>query len=179
MGKYKKVSESQVRITQPMLPSNSNFNGKIHGGHVLNLMDKIAFASKYCGQYCVTASVNKVDFENPIEFDELVTWKASVNFTGRTSIVIGLRVDSENIRTEETKHCNSSYFAMVAKVSDGKRTPVPGNILTSKAEIRRFARSIVRQEVGKNRTSRFDKNTFMAEDYLPIFEGSNSKVELE
>jgi hypothetical protein len=68
---------------------------------------------------------------------------------------------------------------MVAKVSDGKRTPVPGNILTSKAEIRRFARSIVRQEVGKNRTSRFDKNTFMAEDYLPIFEGSNSKVELE
>ena len=116
MGKYKKVSESQVRITQPMLPSNSNFNGKIHRGYVLNLMDKIAFASRYSGQYCITASVNKVDFENPIEFDELVTWKASVNFTGRTSIVIGLRVDSENIRTEETKHCNSSYFTMVAKV---------------------------------------------------------------
>lgn len=181
MSQFKKVSESQVTITQPMLPSNSNFNGKIHGGHILNLMDQIAFtcASKHTGEYCVTASVNKVDFVNPIEVGELVTLKASVNYTVRTSMVIGLRVDSENIRTGETKHCNSSYFTMVAKDSNGKSTIVPGLILTSKAEIRRFAKSIVRQEVGKNRTSRFDKNTFKAEDYLPIFQRSNSKVELE
>lgn len=181
MSQFKKVSESQVTITQLMLPSNSNFNGKIHGGHILNLMDQIAFAcaSKHSGEYCVTASVNKVDFVNPIEVGELVTLKASVNYTGRTSMVIGLRVDSENIRTGETKHCNSSYFTMVAKDSNGKSTIVPGLVLTSKAEIRRFARSIVRQEEGKNRTSRFDKNTFKAEDYLPIFQGSNSKVELE
>jgi uncharacterized protein (TIGR00369 family) len=181
MGKFKKVSESQVTITQLMLPSNSNFNGKIHGGHVLNLMDQIAFAcaSKHSGQYCVTASVNKVDFVNPIEVGELVTLKASVNFTGRTSMVIGLRVDAENIRTGETKHCNSSYFTMVAKDSEGKSTPVPGLILTSSSEIRRFARSIVRQEEAKNRTSRFDKNTFNVEDYLPLFKESNSKIEIE
>jgi uncharacterized protein (TIGR00369 family) len=181
MGKFKKVSESQVTITQLMLPSNSNFNGKIHGGHVLNLMDQIAFAcaSKHSGQYCVTASVNKVDFVNPIEVGELVTLKASVNFTGRTSMVIGLRVDAENIRTGETKHCNSSYFTMVAKDSEGKSTPVPGLILTSSAEIRRFARSIVRQEEAKNRTSRFDKNTFNVEDYLPLFKESNSNIEIE
>lgn len=181
MNLFKKVSESQVTITQLMLPSNSNFNGKIHGGHILNLMDQIAFAcaSKHSAQYCVTASVNKVDFVNPIEVGELVTLKASVNYTGRTSMVIGLRVDSENIRTGETKHCNSSYFTMVAKDKDGKSTPVPGIILTSKAEIRRFARSIVRQEEGKNRTSRFDRNTFKIDDYLPYFQGSNSKIELE
>lgn len=181
MSEFKKVIESQVTITQLMLPSNSNFNGKIHGGHILNLMDQIAFAcaSKHSGQYCVTASVNKVDFVNPIEVGELVTLKASVNYTGRTSMVIGLRVDSENIRTGETKHCNSSYFTMVAKDSEGKSTPVPGLILTSKAEIRRFARSIVRQQEGKHRTSRFDRSTFKVEDYLPLFEGSNSKVELE
>ncbi|MDP4988649.1 MAG: acyl-CoA thioesterase, partial [Polaribacter sp.] len=100
MNLFKKVSESQITITQLMLPSNSNFNGKIHGGHILNLMDQIAFAcaSKHSAQYCVTASVNKVDFVNPIEVGELVTLKASVNYTGRTSMVIGLRVDSENIR---------------------------------------------------------------------------------
>ncbi|NCT10713.1 MAG: acyl-CoA thioesterase [Flavobacteriia bacterium] len=180
MSKFKYVNESQVSITQLMLPSNSNFNGKIHGGHILNLMDQIAFAcaSKHSGEYCVTASVNKVDFVNPIEVGELVTLKASVNYTGRTSMVIGLRVDSENIRTGETKHCNSSYFTMVAKDTDGKSTPVPGLILTSKAEIRRFARSIVRQQEGKHRTSRFDRNTFKVEDYLSLFKGSNSKLEL-
>lgn len=181
MSDFKYVKDSQVVITQLMLPSHSNFSGKIHGGHILNLMDQIAFAcaSKHSGQYCVTASVNKVDFVNPIEVGELVTLKASVNYTGRTSMVIGLRVDSENIRTGETKHCDSSYFTMVAKDEHGKSTPVPGLILTSKAEIRRFARSIVRQEEAKNRTSRFDRNTFKVDDYLPLFKESNSKIEIE
>lgn len=96
---FKNSSESQVVITQLMLPSHSNFSGKIHGGHILNLMDQIAFAcaSKHSRHYCVTASVNKVDFLNPIEVGELVTLKASVNFTGKTSMVIGVRVESENI----------------------------------------------------------------------------------
>ncbi|MCL4144733.1 UNVERIFIED_CONTAM: hypothetical protein GTU68_058558 [Idotea baltica] len=85
-----------------MLPANSNFSGKIHGGHILNLMDQIAFAcaSKHSRHYCVTASVNKVDFLNPIEVGELLTLKASVNYTGRTSMVIGLRGISQNIQTE-------------------------------------------------------------------------------
>ncbi len=180
MSNFRYVKDSQVVITQLMLPSHSNFSGKIHGGHILNMMDQIAFAcaSKHSAQYCVTASVNKVDFVNPIEVGELVTLKASVNFTGRTSMVIGLRVDAENIRTGETKHCNSSYFTMVAKDEHGESTPVPGLILTSKAEIRRFARSIVRQEEAKIRTSRFDKNTFKIEEYLPLFKESNSKIEL-
>ena len=161
-----------------MLPSHSNFSGKIHGGHILNLMDQIAFAcaSKHSGYYCVTASVNKVDFLNPIEVGELVTMKASVNYTGRTSMVIGLRVTSENIRTGKTKHCNSSYFTMVAKDDDGKSATVPGIILTTKNEIRRFARSIVRQQEGKNRTSRFNSKIFKVEDYLHLFKGSNSKI---
>lgn len=180
MSNFKFVKDSQVEISQLMLPSNSNFSGKIHGGFILNLMDQIAFAcaSKHSGQYCVTASVNKVDFVNPIEVGELVTLKASVNFTGRTSMVIGLRVDSENIRTGETKHCNSSYFTMVAKDENGKSTKVPGLILTSKAEIRRFARSIIRQQESKHRTSRFDKSTFKIDDYLHLFEESNSKFEI-
>jgi len=86
--------------------------------------------------------VNKVDFLNPIEVGELVTLKASVNYTGRTSMVIGLRVESENVRTGEKKHCNSSYFTMVAKDKDGKNAPVPGLILDTEQSVRRFARSM-------------------------------------
>jgi uncharacterized protein (TIGR00369 family) len=178
---YKHISESQLTITELMLPSHSNFSGKIHGGHILNLMDQIAFAcaSKHSGNYCVTASVNKVDFLNPIEVGELVTLKASVNFTGRTSMVVGLRVVSENIRTGKITHCNSSYFTMVAKDDHGKSTPVPGIILTNKEEIRRFARSITRQQEGRHRTSRFNSKTFKVDDYIHLFEGSNSKITLK
>ncbi|MDP5105888.1 MAG: acyl-CoA thioesterase, partial [Polaribacter sp.] len=161
--------------------SHSNFSGKIHGGHILNMMDQIAFAcaSKHSGNYCVTASVNKVDFLNPIEVGELVTLKASINYTGRTSMVVGLRVESENIRTGEKKHCNSSYFTMIAKDNLGKSAPIPGIILTSKNEIRRFARSITRQNESKNRTSRFSSKAFKIKDYLQLFENSNSKIDLK
>lgn len=178
---FKNISESQVTITQLMLPSHSNFSGKIHGGHILNMMDQIAFAcaSKHSGNYCVTASVNKVDFLNPIEVGELVTMKASVNYTGRTSMVVGLRVESENIRTGEKKHCNSSYFTMIAKDKEGKSAAVPGIILTTKNEIRRFARSITRQNESKNRTSRFSSKAFKIDDYLTLFDNSNSKIELK
>lgn len=181
MKKFKSIEESQLTITELMLPSHSNFSGKIHGGHILNLMDQIAFAcaSKHSSNYCVTASVNKVDFLNPIEVGELLTLKASVNYTGRTSMVVGLRVESENIRTGEKKHCNSSYFTMVAKDENGKSTPVPGIILTCKDEIRRYARSIIRQKEGRNRTSRFSTNTFKTEDYLELLAQSNSKIELK
>ena len=179
MNTFKQISESQLKITELMKPINSNFSGKIHGGHILNLMDQIAFAcaSKHSGNYCVTASVNKVDFLNPIGVGELVTMKASINFTGRTSMVVGLRVESENIRTGEIKHCNSSYFTMVAKDENGNGAAVPGIILTSKDEIRRFARSITRQKEGNHRTSRFSSEVFKTKDYLELLKDSNSKIE--
>lgn len=176
---FKTVEESQVTITQLMLPSNSNFSGKIHGGFILGLMDQIAFAcaSKHSRHYCVTASVNKVDFLNPIEVGELVTLKASVNFTGRTSMVIGVRVESENIQTGEKKHCNSSYFTMVAKDDNGKNAPVPGIILKDKNSIRRFARSIKRQEQAKKRVNHFKSSEFQIDDYLEIIKKHNAKLD--
>lgn len=178
---FKQVSDSQVSITELMLPSHSNFSGKIHGGHILNLMDQIAFAcaSKHSGNYCVTASVNKVDFLNPIEVGELLTLKASINFTGRTSMVVGVRVESENIRTGEIKHCNSSYFTMVAKDESGKSVAIPGIILIDKNSIRRFARSIKRQEQTKKRSTRFNKaSEFNIEKYMELLKGGNMKIEV-
>lgn len=178
---YKTIEESQVTITQLMLPSHSNFSGKIHGGFILNLMDQIAFAcgSKHSGHYCVTASVNKVDFLNPIEVGELVTLKASVNFTGKTSMVIGVRVVSENIQTGEVKHCNSSYFTMVAKDEQGNNVSVPGIILKSNDNIRRFARSVARQEQAKNRSTAFKSSEFKKELYLDSLKDHNVRLELE
>tara|TARA_R110000868_G_scaffold144150_2_gene362932 strand:+ start:2320 stop:2856 length:537 start_codon:yes stop_codon:yes gene_type:complete len=177
---FKTIKESQVTITQLMLPSHSNFSGKIHGGLILSLMDQIAFAcaSKHSRNYCVTASVNKVDFLNPIEVGELITLKASVNFTGRTSMVIGVRVESENIQTGIKKHCNSSYFTMVAKDDQGNNVTVPGIILDTKESVRRFSRSIERQEQAKHRTNRFKSSEFKMDEYLEIIKNQNAKLEL-
>lgn len=151
MKNFKHVSESRVRISELMLPSHSNFSGKIHGGYVLMLMDQIAFAaaSKFSGYYCVTASVDRVDFLNPIEIGELVTMKASVNYVGKSSMVVGIRVDSENIRSGKVKHCNSSYFTMVAKDEAGENVEVPGLVLKTDDDIRRFYKALHRIESRK------------------------------
>lgn len=140
---YKSVTSSQVVLSQLMLPSHSNFSGKIHGGYLLSLMDQIAFAcgSKFSGRYCVTASVDRVDFLNPIEVGELVTLKASVNYVGNSSMVVGIRVESQNIQTGNIKHCNSSYFTMIAKDEAGNNVPVPRLILSTEEEIIRFIKS--------------------------------------
>jgi len=178
---YKRIEESQVTMTLLMLPSHSNFSGKIHGGYILNLMDQVAFAcaSKHAGNYCVTASVNKVDFLNPIEVGELVTLKASINYTGRTSMVVGLRVESENIQSGQVKHCNSSYFTMVAKGEDGKNVAVPGIIVDSVEGIRRFARSMVRQQQARSRRERFNDEEFRPEEYLERIKGQNADIRWE
>ena len=91
-------------------------------------------------------------------------------------MVVGIRVESENIQTGKKKHCNSSYFTMVAKDENGKSTQIPGIILNTEQELRRFARSIKRQEESKNRSSRFSSKVFKADAYLHLFEGSNAKI---
>lgn len=152
MKKSNTVSASKITLTELMLPSHSNFRGKIHGGFILSLMDQIAFASasKYSGCYCVTASVERVDFLNPIEIGELVTLKASVNYVGTSSMVVGIRVDSENIQTGLKKHCNSSYFTMVAKDENGKNVEVPKLKLKNLDEVRRFYDAVRKIQNRKN-----------------------------
>ncbi|WP_299334397.1 acyl-CoA thioesterase [uncultured Psychroserpens sp.] len=177
---YKTIDSSRISISQLMQPSHSNFSGKIHGGYILNLMDQIAFgcASKHSETYCVTASVETVDFLNPIEIGELVTMKASINYVGRTSMVVGIRVESENIRTGEVKHCNSSYFTMVAKDDDGNSVEVPGLIVNDKTEVKRFLKSIKRIETKKSRQKEFDSEDFSHIDYLDELKQYRVKVEL-
>jgi len=179
--KYTPVEDTQITISELMLPSHSNFSGKIHGGYILSLLDQIAFAcaSKFSGVYCVTASVDTVDFLNPIEVGELVTMKASVNYVGKTSMVIGIRVEAENIRTGVSKHCNSSYFTMVAKDENNNSVKVPGLLLYNTIEIQRFLKAIKRLEMKKNRQNEFDREDFIPQNYLKELENYNVKFELK
>jgi acyl-CoA hydrolase len=138
--KGKTVRASQTTITELMIPSFANFGGKVHGGILLSLMDKVAYvtASKHSGDYCVTVSVDGVEFKEPVEVGDLVSLSASVNFVGNSSMIIGIRVTSLKPKTGIEKHTNSCYFTMVAKDESGKPTPVPPLILETKTEVRRF-----------------------------------------
>jgi uncharacterized protein (TIGR00369 family) len=143
------VRYSQTTITELMIPSYANFGGKIHGGILLSLMDKVAYAcaSKHAGTYCVTVSVDKVEFLQPVEVGELVSMKASVNYVGNSSLVVGMRVESQNIKTGLIKHTNSSFFTMVAKGDDNKPTQVPALILENDEEVKRFIESMRMKEI--------------------------------
>jgi len=180
MSEFKSVKSSRVTISQLMLPSHTNFSGKIHGGYLLSLLDQIAFAcaSKYSGNYCVTASVDTVDFLNPIEVGELVTLKASVNYVGNSSMIIGIRVEAENIQTSKVKHCNSSYFTMVAKDELGKNTKVPGLLLSNYEEVRRFYNCIKQIALKKERNLHEEIFDYKSEEALLTLKNHNVKLEL-
>ncbi|MEL7220267.1 MAG: acyl-CoA thioesterase, partial [Bacteroidota bacterium] len=168
---YKNIVDSEVILSILMQPSHSNFGGKIHGGYILSLMDQIAFAcaSKHSRAYCVTASVDTVDFRNPIEIGELVTMKASINYVGRSSMVVGIRVESENIQSGFVKHCNSSYFTMVAKNEEGKTIAVPGLVLQNEMDVKRFVKSIRRIEAKKHQKKAHESIDVLSGSVLDSF----------
>lgn len=145
----KSVSASRTTITELMIPSYANFGGKIHGGILLNLMDKVAYAraSKHSGAYCVTVSVDTVDFLAPVEVGELISMQASVNYVGNSSMVVGIRTIAENVKKGEVRHTNTSYFTMVAKGDDMRPQRVPGLILESRDDVRRYLEAIKRMEL--------------------------------
>lgn len=145
----KPVRNSQTTITELMVPSYANFGGKIHGGTLLSLMDKLAYAcaSKHAGEYCVTVSVDKVEFLQPVEVGELVSMHGSVNYVGRTSLVVGIRVEALNVKTGIVKHTNSSFFTMVAKGEDEKPAIVPKLILENKEDVKRFIEAMRVREI--------------------------------
>jgi len=180
---YKTVESSLITFSQLMLPSHSNFSGKIHGGYLLSLMDQIAFAcaSKYSGKYCVTASVDRVDFLTPVEVGELVTLNASVNYVGNTSMVVGIRVESQNVQTGEVKHCNSSYFTMIVKDENGEKAEAPKLILRSPNEIRRFYKALHRIEEHKKAALQIkDPMDYHSEDLINyLLEHYNVKIHLD
>ncbi len=143
------VRYSQTIITELMIPAYANFGGKIHGGILLSLMDKVAYAcaSKHSSTYCVTVTVDKVEFLQPVDVGELVSLHGSVNYVGRSSMVVGIRVEALNVKTHALKHTNSSFFTMVAKDDNDKPTPVPKLILENLEDVKRFIEAMRMKEI--------------------------------
>lgn len=145
----KPVSASRTVITELMIPSYANFGGKVHGGILLSLMDKAAYAcaSRHAGTYCVTVSVDGVDFLRPADVGDLVSLKASVNYVGQTSLIVGIRVTAENVQDNTIKHTNTCYFTMVARDSEGNPMDVPPLILETDEDLRRFVTAAERKKL--------------------------------
>jgi acyl-CoA hydrolase len=137
---YKEVRDSETTYTELMIPSYANFGGKVHGGIILSLLDKVAYicASKHSHHYCVTVAVEGVEFKSPVEVGDLVEIKASVNYVGRTTMIVGMRVECFKPQHGIVRHTNSCYFTMAAKDEQGNLVEVPGLILSNDTELRRF-----------------------------------------
>jgi acyl-CoA hydrolase len=145
----------QLTMTVLMTPDMANFAGNVHGGTILKFLDQVAYAcaSRYAGRYVVTLSVDQVMFRQPIYVGELVTFLASVNHTGRSSMEVGIKVLAENIRTQELRHANSCFFTMVAVDDERKPVAVPVLHPVTPEQQRRHAcaemRKQLRHEFGK------------------------------
>ena len=179
----KTPKESDTTITELMIPSYANFGGKIHGGILLSLMDKAAYAcaTKHAGNYCVTVAVDTVHFLQPVEVGDLVSMMARVNHVGATSLVVGIKVTAENVKQKVVKHTNTSYFTMVAKDDDNKPAIVPPLCLTSAEEVRRFADSILRKELKSYEKQEMVKSRadFDLQEELDVLKDARCVIDLE
>ena len=139
-GVSRTVRETQHETSQLMMPQHSNNLDHVFGGVILAMMDTSAAVSaiRHARTNCVTVSVDRVDFREPIHLGDLVIMKCSVNYVGRTSMEVGVRVEAENMQTGVRRHTNSCYLTFVAVDRDGKPVPVPKLVAESPDELRRF-----------------------------------------
>ena len=141
------AQDKSLTMTVLMTPDMANFAGNVHGGSLLALLDKVAYAcaARYSKHYVVTLSVDQVVFKEPIRVGELVTFLASVNSVGKRSMEIGIRVEAENIQTQQRRHTNFCYLAMVALGDDVRPAMVAPVQSESDAEHKRFDAASIRR----------------------------------
>jgi acyl-CoA hydrolase len=143
----------QTTLTVLMTPDMANFSGNVHGGAILKLLDQVAFtcASRFAQTYVVTLSVDRVVFREPIYIGKLVTFLAAVNYTGRSSMEVGIRVTTENITEHTIRHTNSCYFTMVAIDEERRPVPVPRLECATDEERRRWVEAQERRQRARTR----------------------------
>jgi acyl-CoA hydrolase len=148
----------QLTMTVLMTPDMANFAGNVHGGTILKMLDQAAYAcaSRYAARYVVTLSVDQVMFLQPIHVGELVSFLASINHTGTSSMEVGIKVVAENIRTQEVRHVNSCFFTMVAVDDDRKPVPVPSLRPFTPEEKRRYDAAVLRKKLRQELALRFN-----------------------
>ena len=176
----KSITDSETTITELMIPSYANFGGKVHGGILLSLMDKVAYvtATKHCSSYCVTVAVDGVEFLNPVEVGELISLKASVNYVGNTSLIVGIRVESLNPISGKINHTNSCYFTMAAKDESCNLIKVPRLIIENETQLRRFCEGRELKKLSKQKRAmlKSDLNGLSVEQLKGICSEENCEV---
>jgi uncharacterized protein (TIGR00369 family) len=148
MTQEKCVCETRIEMAQVMFPVDANQSGNVHGGTIMKLIDTAAgiVALRHCRTNVVTAAMDRLDFHQPVFIGELVVLRASINYVGRTSMEVGVRVEAENLITGEVRHTNSAYLTMVALDESRKPTAVPVIMPETEDEKRRFLEGKMRAQ---------------------------------
>lgn len=179
MAAYKSIKDSETVFTELMVPGYANFGDKVHGGVILSIMDKVAYATavKHCGGYVVTISVDGVEFHAPAEIGNLLTLKSRVNYVGETSMIVGIRVESTDIKTGIIKHTNTAFFTMVM-TNTLENQFVPGLILETDEDIRRFAEGLYLRDLGreKRKTLRGDLSDKTTDQLIDLLKNQRVQV---
>jgi uncharacterized protein (TIGR00369 family) len=145
----KKVSESRVIMAQLMIPENANPAGNVHGGDIMKLIDTAGgvAAVRHARAFTVTASIDRMDFHSPVFIGDFLTLKASVNFVGKTSMEVGVRVEAENLVTGETRHTGSAYLTFVALDKNKRPIQLPPLILETEEDQHRNREATARKQM--------------------------------
>lgn len=145
----KRPADSEATISELMMPQHVNNLGHVFGGVILSMVDRVAAvaAMRHAGGPCVTVSIDRVDFREPIYAGELVTCHARVNYVGRTSMEVGVRVEAENLLTGRRRHTNTCFLTFVAVDSQGRPVPVPRLELQTAEDRKRFREGRRRREL--------------------------------
>jgi uncharacterized protein (TIGR00369 family) len=145
----KRIKESAVVMSQLMSPQDTNRAGNVHGGVIMKLIDTAAgvTAARHSRSNVVTASIDRLDFHHPAFVGDLMTLRASLNFVGRTSMEVGVRVETEDLISGERRHTASAYLTYVALDKNGRPMPLPPLILGTDEEMRRNREAQARREM--------------------------------
>ncbi len=159
--------EKSLEMTILMTPDMANFAGNVHGGSILKLLDQVAYAcaARYCKTYVVTISLDQVSFREPIKVGELVSFRANVNYVGKTSLEVGVKVFAEDIHKKSVRHTNSCYFTMVAVDENKKPMQVPELEIETEFEQKLFEAGKMRKELREQIVNRNKEITSGIPDY--------------
>jgi acyl-CoA hydrolase len=145
----KSPSESEVMTVRLMMPTDANVLGNVFGGAIMRYMDEVAaiVAWRHAGMNCVTASIDRMNFYAPVYVGNLLIMKATVNYVGTSSMEIGVRIEAQDPATRKTTHTGSCYLTYVAIDDHGMPTQVPGLIMKTPIEKRRFKQALARRKL--------------------------------
>lgn len=155
--KTKTAASTKVTMSELMTPQHANYLGNVFGGHILALMDKVAYvtASRFAETVCVTAAFDRVDFLSPIAVGELVHMTGSVDHVGTSSIQVRIEVRAESVQKSEVRDTNTCIVTMVAIDENGKPTPAPRLACETREEKERFLAGAFRKNFVREQKSSY------------------------